>query len=135
MRTYTLTNAVIIATGLLLGGCDDRPPPPNAAGQKIDCAWKPLFTSLADYYYPYVNEDYANQPDGKYRITIESTYSNGPLNINEIVSPPYNKTGSTFAPEYPQHWSMRDLTKEHQELVKGGSGVSSCTIKSIVAEK
>ena len=133
MSSPTLTKVFCIAIGFLLVGCGDEPA--KVAGQKIDCQWKPLFSTLADYYFPYENGDYAKQPDGKYTITIESTYSNGSLNIKEIVSPPYIKTGSTFAPEYPQHWSMRDLTKEHQELVKNGNGVSSCTIKSIVAKK
>ena len=124
-----LIRSVFIATGFMLVGCGETSA--KVAGQKIDCQWKPLFGTLADYYFPYANEDYANQPDGKYHITIESTYSNGSLNIKNIVSPPYIKTGSTFAPEYPQHWSMQDLTEEHQELVKNGSGVSSCTIKHI----
>jgi len=129
----TLIGSAFIATGLILVSCgeDAESLSTKVAGQNIDCQWKPLFNELADYYFPYENKDYAGQPDGKYNITIESTYSNGSLNIKEIVSPPYIKTGSTFAPEYPQHWSMRELTEEHQELVKNGNGVSSCTIKSI----
>ena len=130
---FNVIRSVFIATGFMLVGYVATSDSLSAkvAGQKIDCQWKPLFNTLADYYFPYVNEDYANQPDGKYNITIESTYSNGSLNIKNIVSPPYIKTGSSFAPKYPQHWSMQDLTEEHQELVKNGGGVSSCTIKSI----
>ena len=133
LRNKILFRTALVATGLALVGCGEDAESLSAkvAGQNIDCQWKPLFTTLADYYFPYVNEDWAGQPDGKYHITIDSTYSNGSLTFNKIVSPPYIKTGSTFAPEYPQHWSMQDLTEEHQELVKNGQGVSSCSIKSI----
>lgn len=128
-------SAVLISSGLLMGCSESiEDVAETAVGDSIDCEYTTAFNSLFDTYFPYVNEAFANQPDGNYRITIDSAYSNGSFSVSKTVSPPYTKTGSTFAPVYPGHWDARDLTEEQKEIIASGQGESSCTIKSIVKE-
>ena len=100
----------------------------------IDCYWKNHFNiMMIDSYFAYVNSDYESEPDGKYVITIYSNYINGDIKINKVVSIPYIKTKSTFAPEYDGHWDTRNASESEKEILqKNGEGSSECTIKTIV---
>ena len=105
----------------------------EGSGMPIDCSWKYMLNTLmADYYFSYVNSDYEFKPDGKYQITIYSNYINGNFRINEMVSIPYIKSKSTFAPEYDGHWSTRDLRESELEILQKKDGFSDCKIKTIV---
>lgn len=105
----------------------------EGSGMPIDCSWKNMLNTLmADYYFSYVNSDYEFKPDGKYQITIYSNYINGNFRINEMVSIPYIKSKSTFAPEYDGHWSTRDLRESELEILQKKDGFSDCKIKTIV---
>jgi hypothetical protein len=104
----------------------------EGSGMPIDCSWKNTVGLMVDYYFSYVNSDYEFKPDGKYQITIYSNYINGNFRINEMVSIPYIKSKSTFAPEYDGHWSTRDLRESELEILQKKDGFSDCKIKTIV---
>jgi hypothetical protein len=100
----------------------------------IDCYWNNHFNiMMLDSYFAYVNSDYESKPDGEYVITIYSNYINGDFKINKIVSIPYIKTKSTFAPKYDSHWDTRMASESEKEILQNnGEGSSECTIKTIV---
>jgi len=124
----------ILSCCLLLVACGESEESlsKSVSGQPIECQWKLSGSKrLADYYFPYTNSGYKSLPDGKYYITLESSYENGSFKFKHMNSIKYIKKGSVFSPEYRGYWSRRKLTNNQIKLVLEKEGVSKCTIKSI----
>lgn len=122
----------------LLYGCGSAPE--SHIGDSIDCEYKALIGStLGDFYKEYSNEDWANEKDGEYNITIDSKFvltweavstkswmkgeKNNLLEEDKVaieqktVIVPYTKVGNKFIPKFNQHWDSKDI-RDMKEVMK-----------------